>query len=299
MIMKCRKYLKQFIPPICCQVYNCLIKKTSKKPEISPLPIPEITNDKLIIIGNGPSLNSTMEKYEKEVCSSECLMVNEAALTSLYDLIKPSIYMLVDPKYYLSMGYESYHETLKSLVDVIVSKTDWTMKIIMPKCAQGCFAEERFKENSNLDVLFYEDGWLLPKGISKFEAWDKNLICPPAQTVLNTAVWLSIYWGYKVTYLVGADTSFIQDIYVGQKDNVLYTIDSHFYKNEDVYNSGLEPEKKGRKFGMDMEQLLESVYVMFKSYRELREYAEWKGVKIYNASEYSIIDCLERKKLNV
>ena len=257
----------------------------------------ECKGDKIIVIGNGPSLNKTMELYGDVVLETPCIMVNYSANSDLYEKIRPSFYLLVDPAYYQMPNH--LYESLCALFSAIVTKTIWPMKIIMPRCAKGCYAVQRFKENANLRILFYEDGWQLPKGMSKFEAWDKNLICPPAQTVLNTAVWLSIYWGYKETYLVGADTSFIQDIYVGQKDNVLYTIDSHFYKNEDVYNNGLEPEKKGRKFGMDMEQLLESVYVMFKSYRELREYAEWKGVKIYNASEYSMIDCLERKKLNV
>ena len=237
-----------------------------------------------------------MELYGDVVCETPCMMVNFAANTELYERIRPSVYLLVDPAWYNPT--EQLKIVLKSCIDAICEKTTWPMKIIMPHCAIGCFASEKFKENPNLEIFYYEDGWQIPERMTQFEAWDKNLTCPPAQTVLNTAVWLSVYWGYKETYLVGADTSFIQDIYVGQKDNVLYTIDSHFYKNEDVYNSGLEPEKKGRKFGMDMEQLLESVYVMFKSYRELREYAEWKGVKIYNASEYSMIDCLERKKLN-
>lgn len=293
--MNFREIIQLFIPP----VYHKAKKYLFPKPEREWNPIPKFSRegDKVIIVGNGPSLNKTMEIFDDIVRKAPCMMVNFAANTELYDTIKPSFYLLVDPAYYLVPNH--LHESLCALFDAIVTKTVWPMKIIMPKCARGCFAERRFKENPNLEVLFYEDGWQSPKGLSKFEAWDKNLICPPVQTVLNTAVWLSIYLGYKETYLVGADTSFIQDIYVGQKDNVLYTIDSHFYKNEDVYNSGIEPEKNGRKFGMDMECFLESVYVMFKSYRELREYAEWKGVKIYNASEYSMIDCFERKKLNV
>lgn len=295
--MKSKKYLKQFIPPICCQVYNCLIKKTSKKPKISPLPIPEITNDKLIIIGNGPSLNITMEKYEKEVCLSECLMVNEAALTSLYDLIKPSMYMLVDPKFYLSEGYEPYQETLKSLVNVIVSKTAWPMKIIMPRCAKGCYAVGRFKENPNLEVLFYEDGWQLPKGMSKFEAWDKNHICPPVQTVLNTAVWLSIYWGYKETYLIGADTSWHTELKMDQETNELYTIDTHFYDNKAVCGELYDEKQNRRPIGTKLHEELFAEATALKEYCELREYAEWKGVKVYNASEYSWIDAFERKKL--
>lgn len=293
--MEFKQFIQLFVPPIYHKVKHLLCPK--KQAELCSLPKIDHQGDRMIVIGNGPSLNKTIELYESQLHEADCIMVNFSANSDLYEKIRPSFYLLVDPAYYQMPNH--LYESLCALFDAFVTKTAWPMKIIMPRCAKGCYAVGRFKENPNLEVLFYEDGWQLPKGASKFEAWDKNLICPPAQTVLNTAVWLSIYWGYRETYLVGADTSFIQDIYVGQKDNVLYTIDSHFYKNEDVYNSGLEPEKNGRKFGMDMEQLLESVYVMFKSYRELREYAEWKGVKIYNASEYSMIDCLERKKLNV
>lgn len=295
--MKCKKYLKQFIPPICCQVYNSLIKKTPKKPEISPLTIPKITNDKLIIIGNGPSLNSTMEKYEKEVCSSECLMVNEAALTSLYYLIKPSIYLLVDPKFYLSKGYESYQETLKSLVDVIISKTDWTMKIIMPCNANGSYAVQRFKENANIDVMFYENCWDSPYLMSKLEAWDKNLIAPPAQTVLNTAVWLSIYWGYKETYLIGADTSFVADLHVDQETNIVYSIDTHFYSTKEVALDDFDIKNNRRTFGTKLHEEYFSAGTALKDYWDMKAYADWKGVKVYNASEYSWIDAFERKKL--
>lgn len=293
--MRYRQFIELFIPPICYKAKKYLFPKPER--EWNPLPKFSREGDKVIIVGNGPSLNKTMELYDDILRKAPCMMVNFAANTELYERIKPSIYLLVDPAWYNPT--EKLQTIVESCIDAIVCKTVWPMTIVMPNRAKESHAVQRFKENANLRILFYEDGWQLPKGMSKFEAWDKNLICPPAQTVLNTAVWLSIYWGYKETYLVGADTSFIQDIYVGQKDNVLYTIDSHFYKNEDVCNSALEPEKKGRKFGMDMEQVLESVYVMFKSYRELREYAEWKGVKIYNASEYSMIDCLERKKLNV
>lgn len=292
--MRFRQFIQLFVPPI----YNKVKRRLFLKPEPERHPMPKIerNGDKVIIVGNGPSLNKTMELYDDILRKVPCMMVNFAANTELYERIKPSIYLLVDPAWYNPT--EKLQTIVESCIDAIICKTVWPMTIVMPNRARESHAVQRFKENANLRILFYEDGWQLPNGISKYEAWDKNLICPPAQTVLNTAVWLSVYWGYKETYLVGADTSFIQDIYVGQKDNVLYTIDSHFYKNEDVYNNSIEPERNGRKFGMDMEQLLESVYVMFKSYRELREYAEWKGVKIYNASEYSMIDCLERKKLN-
>ena len=291
--MRFRQFIQLFIPPIYYKVKRRLFPKT--EPERHPMPKIECNGDKIIIVGNGPSLNKTMELYDDIVQKAPCMMVNFAANTELYERIKPSIYLLVDPTWYNPT--KKLQTIVESCIDAIVCKTVWPMTIVMPNRAKESHAVQRFKENANLRILFYEDGWQLPKGMSKFEAWDKNIICPPAQTVLNTAVWLSIYWGYQETYLIGADTSFIQDIYVGQKDNVLYTVDTHFYKNKDVYDCDFEPEKHGRKFGMDMEKFLDSVYKMFQSYKELRQYADWKMVKVYNASEYSLIDCFERKKL--
>jgi hypothetical protein len=223
-------------------------------------------------------------------------MVNFSANSDLYEKIRPSFYLLVDPAYYHMPNHLS--ESLRALFDAIVTKTVWPMKIIMPRCAQGCYAMERFKENYNLEVLFYEDGWQLPKGLSKFEAWDKNLICPPAQTVLNTAVWLSIYLGYKETYLVGADTSFLADLRVDQETNILYTEDTHFYSNKDVYGDNYDSVKNRRPIGTKLHEELFSIGTALKDYWDMKAYADWKGVKVYNASEYSWIDAFERKKLN-
>jgi hypothetical protein len=96
--------------------------------------------------------------------------------------------------------------------------------------------------------------------------------------------------------LVGADTSFPTSVYVGQKDNIVYTVDPHFYEN-DIHLQMSEPERKGRPYGMTMEQYMDMCHMVFYEYNLLGRYAQWKGVKVYNASEYSLIDCFERKKL--
>lgn len=292
--MKTKEFIQLFVPPIYYKVKRRLFQKPEQ--EWHPLPQLEEKGDRLIIIGNGPSLNKSMELYGDVIKQSECLMVNHSASTDLFEYLRPSFYLLVDPAWIYPES-STHKKAIINTLNAIVTKVSWQMSIVMPRNAIGGYAEKLFKTNSNIKVLFYDNHYLRPKNMSQYEAWDKNIICPPAQTVLNTAVWLSIYWGYQETYLIGADTSFIQDIYVGQKDNVLYTVDTHFYKNKDVYDCDFEPEKHGRKFGMDMEKFLDSVYKMFQSYKELRQYADWKMVKVYNASEYSLIDCFERKKL--
>lgn len=296
--MKRIKYIfKQCLPPFLYKLCRRFSKTTKKNEELTPLPVCKNASDKLVIIGNGPSLNTTMLKYKDVITESNCLMVNEAALTDLYDMIKPVIYMLVDPKFYEEKGYELYKDTLSSLVEEIVTETKWDMTIVMPCRAKKSYAVERFKENSNLNVVFYEDGLELPENVSLMDAWDKNLISPPAQTVLNTAVWLSIYWGYKSTYIVGADTSWHTQLQMDQYTNELYTEDNHFFDNKKIYNKEFDSECNRRVLKLKLHEELFAEANALKSYWELRKYADWKGVRIYNASEYSWIDAFERKKI--
>lgn len=292
--MNLKKIIQLLIPPIYYKVKRRLFPKT--EPERHPMPEIERNGDKMIIIGNGPSLTKTMELYGDVVCETPCMMVNFAANTELYERIRPSIYLLVDPAWYNPT--EQLKIVVKSCIDAICEKTTWQMKIVMPHCAIGCFATEKFKENSNLEVLYYEDGWQIPEGKTQYEAWDKNLVTPPGQTVLNTAVWLSVYWGYKETYIIGADTSWHAELIMDQETNELYTIDTHFYDNKAVYGELYDEKQNRRPIKTKLHEELFAEATALQGYWELREYVNWKGVKVYNASEYSWIDAFERRKLS-
>ena len=171
------------------------------------------------------------------------------------------------------------------------------MNIILPYKAKGGYATKCFAQNPKIRILFYEDGNRIPGNISLMEAWDKNLITPPGQTVLNTAVWLGIYWGYKETYLIGADTSFVADLHVDQETNIVYSIDTHFYSSKEVALDDFDEKNHRRTFGTKLHEEYFSAGIALRDYWAMREYADWKGVKVYNASEYSWIDAFERKKL--
>lgn len=87
--------LSLFIPPIYYKVRNRLF--TKKLPVAHPLPIHERKGDRMIVIGNGPSLKKTVELYLPELKENECVMVNFAAMTDLFLQLKPTTYLLVDP----------------------------------------------------------------------------------------------------------------------------------------------------------------------------------------------------------
>ena len=152
--MRFRQFIQLFIPPIYYKVKKRLFYK--KEQDKYPMSKIECKGDKIIVIGNGPSLNKTMELYGDVVLETPCIMVNYSANSDLYEKIRPSFYLLVDPAYYQMPNH--LYESLCALFSAIVTKTTWPMKIIMPRCAKGCYAVQRFKENANLRILFYEDG---------------------------------------------------------------------------------------------------------------------------------------------
>ena len=288
------KFVKLIIPPFFYLVKSKLKRKA--KISIAPLEKIKIQKEYIAIIGNGPSLNLSIEKNFKDIIKMDRLMVNHSASTVLYEKIQPNYYLLVDPAW-IYPNNSAHKDAIFKTIDSIVLKTTWSMKLIMPNNAYGCYAVKRFQENKNIHIHYYNDQWSCPKGVSQLDAWDQNLIAPPAQTVLNTAVWLSIYWGYKETYLIGADTSFLSDLKVDQQTNLLYTIDTHFYNNKEIYENSYDDVNNRHFIGTKLHEELFAIGTALKDYWDMKVYADWKRVKVYNASEYSWIDAFERKKL--
>lgn len=288
-----KQILQLFVPPIYYKVKKRLFPK--KEHLHHPLTKIEHHKQRMVIIGTGPSLNKTIEIYEQQLLEADCMMVNFSASTPLFERLRPAYYIMMDPGWIMEGLPED--KSIHACIDAIVTKTQWPMTLVLPSSFQTWWAINEFRKNSKITLLFDESDWSPLPDDKLFPAFDSNQVCPPTYTTLTYGIYLSLYWDYAETYLVGADTSFLKDMYVGQKDNVLYTIDSHYYDNQEVCYEDIEPEKHGRPFRRTMEQKLYELYMIFYEYNLLNRYAKWKGLKLYNASEFSMIDCLERKKL--
>lgn len=292
--MRVVDFIRLFIPPIYYKVKRLLFSKEDSP--IQPLTKIASVNKELVIIGNGPSLNRSIELYGGKIKQMDCLMVNHSAATDVFDFICPKYYLLVDPAW-VDPDNSTHRDAIRRTIKAIIKKTTWSMTIILPLKAKNGYATNCFAQNPNLRILFYEDGNKIPKNVSLMEAWDQNLISPPGQTVLNAAVWLGIYWGYRETYLIGADTSFVADLHVDQESNIVYSIDTHFYSSKEVALDDFDIKNNRRTFGTKLHEEYFSAGIALKDYWDMKAYADWKGVKVYNASEYSWIDAFERKKL--
>lgn len=295
--MTLKNFIKLFVPPIIVKIKDRLARK--KNVELTPSPLPQIEHhsEKMVIIGNGPSLNESVVKYKEEILANDRMAVNFFASSDLYEQLKPNIYVFADPAFFDIP--DNQKKSIEALFQHLIQKTNWSLRIFVPYEARNAKLLATLHVNPNIKVDYYFTKDQNVGSISKFEAWDRNLIGPPRQNVINVALYLSLYWGYKETYLIGVDMSSLEDIRIDQKTNELFSLDSHFYNNKGVYSDKKLFDFKRGRIRSDW-KLHEYIYAfgrMFEYFYDLKEYADCKGLKVYNASEYSWINVFERKKL--
>ncbi len=107
---------------------------------------------------------------------------------------------------------------------------------------------------------------------------------PRAMNVMCASIFLMINLGYREIYLLGADHSWLESFYVNERNQVILG-DKHFYGDQSVVCP------------YSLSKWLQNVSTGFRTHERLSEYANYMGVKVYNATEGSYIDAYERKKI--
>ena len=95
--------------------------------------------------------------------------------------------------------------------------------------------------------------------------------------------------GYKKIFLVGADHTWSQSLWVDDKNRVV-SVQPHFYKD----NKEEEERVAAEYAGYHLHDILNSLRIAFRSYFSIADFAARKGVKIYNATPGSFIDAVPR-----
>lgn len=249
----------------------------------------------LCILGNGPSLSKSIEKYKSFIEANDCLVCNFFANTNLFEELKPKFYLLADPSFFYEdvQLLSDQKQARDNLISNLITKTHWNISLLVPATAYNSVLTERLKSDY---ITFYFYNNVEYKTIyskkTKFRYWDKGILPPPAQTVINTAVYFGIFLNYQTTYLFGIDTTYFNALEVDQKTNIVYSNLNHFYKSSRVPWYIDPKNKKGGK----VHEIADTFVTMFRLYWELREYADYKGVEVFNASEFSMVDAFKRQK---
>lgn len=89
----------------------------------------------LIILANGPSLNSTLENHEF-IHKHNLLCVNYFGRTDEYVRFKPSFYVITSLEYFFKDEKEELVTIRKRTLEDIATKTDWPLILFLPAKAK-------------------------------------------------------------------------------------------------------------------------------------------------------------------
>ncbi len=254
--------------------------------------IPKAPSSTCIVLGNGPSLKTSLESYPDFFTKHSLVCVNSFSITPEYTSLKPSYYVILDPGFWYGDS-----EVVTNTIESLKTKTTWTLYLLVPhEAKKSQNFRELGKHNANIKISYFN--YTVYKGFEGIGYWlyAKNLAMPQSQNVLVASLFLSINIGFKEIYLFGADHGWHENLFVTD-ENVLCFKDTHFYDGKEKIN--YRPFYKGihLKETFTMHEILITFSKIFYGYEVINKYAQHCKAKIYNASEVSFVDAFERKKI--
>jgi len=247
-----------------------------------------------VLLGNGPSLNDTIEKHQSFLKDKELICVNHFPVFNYYELLKPNYFMTSAPDLWLDDIDEKFVIASNKLFNAIAEKTNWHLNLYIPYEAKKHKRwKNHLKDNQFINIVYYNnvaiEGWRFFRHFF----FKRNLGMPRPHNIMIPSIFNAINLGFKRIYLWGADHSWLKDIYVDDNNNALIN-QKHFYDNS---NSKATPLDKRGKGARKLHEILHKFMLAFRGYFILREYADWRNVKIINQTKGSFIDAFERTDL--
>lgn len=251
----------------------------------------------IVILGNGPSLSLSIEKYKEQIASKKSLGVNLMVCSPLFEELKPTFYTLLAPQFFKADNEltELYIKNNIQLFSNLAEKTKWKMILFVPAIfKKSVRLINLLSNNSFIEVRYFNTTPI--EGFDGFCNWcySKGIGMPRPHNVLIPAMMNLISLGYKNIYFVGADHSWLSEISVTE-ENIALVHQKHFYdENESVPAIMQDYITRPRR----LYEILHKFYLSFKGYWDIKRFADSKDISIYNASEFSMIDAFERRKLS-
>ena len=249
---------------------------------------PKTTDDTLIILGTGPSLQTVLEKHMEEITLKETMAVNKFSTRGEFELLKPKHYVLLDAVFSTKEVLEEYIAIREAVFNTLIEKTSWNMTVYIP--SNSNMRDEinnRFSHNIHLHIVYFHMTTVEGLGSVVFPLYQKGYGMPFAGNVLVAALSLAIGMGYKKIILCGADLS-MHKMAAVDKHNQLCLEETNFY---DKSNECKALHEK-------VSDYYYKIARSFEAFQRLQAYAEHQHVKIVNSSMESFIDAFEKKKMS-
>jgi hypothetical protein len=248
---------------------------------------------KCMVIGNGPSLKSLLNKYENGEFdfSEDCFVVNFFPLNPLFYRIRPKGLFWSD--YVFIQDTEGSTEKVRKMYDEMQDKVDWNLTIYLNapwKEDNKRLIEYSRLTNPRIRFVFLNRNYcdnLCPR--IRHKLYKTGYFMPTEGTVVNTAIYVALLRGFKEIELYGSELSMFKDLEVGE-DNQLYIVQKHFYEKD--YRVKQTTDGGGKAY---VHTYMYYMYAMFYSHYLLEDFSKYMGAHISNCTPNSMIDVYDRK----
>lgn len=249
-----------------------------------------VSEHQCLVLGNGPSLAFTCREEKQALSSMPLIAVNLFSCTPEFVEFKPSFYVLLDAAF-----ADEKHVNGKKGIDGLIENTKWPLQLLVPQTfKKSAYFINRIQQNTFIHVVFFN--YTIFEGFNsiKWFFFDKGYAMPQCQNVLQAAVFQAIHLGFTTVWLTGADHTWHEDILLDD-ENKLKIQDQHFYESKKDITSYFIQENQKTSY---LSRAFLSLHKVFRGYEIIAEYADYKKVKIVNASRRSYIDVFEKRKLS-
>lgn len=245
-----------------------------------------VANREIVILGNGPSLNSTITNHRDFLMSKDRLAVNFAANAPVFFELKPTAYVLADPHFFNGINSDP---NVTKLWDNI-NTADWDIQLLLPAKFRSFVQSRNFAKNISIEFfnLTPVEGFKTVRNM----LYNAGLGMPRPRNVLIPSIMLAMRMGYGKIYIAGADHSWTQTLWVDDENRVV-SIQPHFYEDNESEKKRVATEYHN----YPLHQILQSLYIAFRSYFEIADYARHRNIDIINITPESFIDAFARLKL--
>nr|WP_320039536.1 hypothetical protein [uncultured Bacteroides sp.] len=237
------------------------------------------SNSLLRICGNGNSLKGECLISDDSI---KYMVVNRHVLAENYTDIRPSYYILADPHFF-------DHAEGKSILEKINEKTQWPMLLLTPYGS----GVDKLVTNQMITTVFYTQEPFEGFDNIGFKLYDRQLAVPHIRNVINAAIMVGMWMGYKKIELYGVEHSWTKDLFVNS-DNDVCLYNSHFFDKGKVDYRRFSDIQDGQDY--PLHKCLLAYAYMFETYWKIRAYSDYTGCKILNCTKDSFIDAFERKR---
>lgn len=234
------------------------------------------------VVGNGPSLKKQdLSKLKNEVVFT----VNMLPKSPLFAQVQSNFHVMVDPFIFqIDMRKSEDREKMHILE-----------KINMPPNYPTCFFPyaakleiERQGIHRYLNISYLEMGYQIYDDYKK--EFDLTKCCPGFSNVVQYAIMIAIYMGFKEIYLIGCDmTGYEQISVLAGKEIELHAYGMNADEKKTIQNTHTQ---------MKPETFFKGFYTMFADYRRLYKYTMERGVSLYNATVGGVLDSIPRVNYN-